>query len=69
MLESLFNKVIKKSYFIKKILEHRCFPVNIAKLLRTAFFTEHLGWLLLGITSLASIFLVLIVEKKKHLTE
>ena len=30
--------------FIKKRLQHRCFPVNIAKLLRTAFFIEHLPW-------------------------
>ena len=27
--------------FIKEILQHRCFPVNIAKFLRTSFFTEH----------------------------
>ena len=29
------------------ILQHRCFPKNIVKLLRTAFFMEHLRWLLL----------------------
>ena len=33
--------------FLKKRLQHRCFPVNIAKYLRTPFFTEHLRWLLL----------------------
>ena len=33
--------------FIKKKLQHRCFPVNIAKFLRTTFFIEHLRWLLL----------------------
>ena len=27
--------------FIKKRLQHRCFPVNIAKCLSTAFYTEH----------------------------
>ena len=27
---------------LKKRLQHRCFPVNIAKFLRTPFFTEHL---------------------------
>ena len=27
---------------IKKRLQRRCFPVNIAHVLRTAFFTEHL---------------------------
>ena len=32
--------------FIKKRLKHSCFPVNIAKVLRTLFFTEHLQWLL-----------------------
>ena len=34
MLESLFNN------FTKKRLQHWCFPVNIAKFLRTAFFIE-----------------------------
>ena len=28
-------------------LQHWCFPVNIAKYLRTALFIEHLWWLLL----------------------
>ena len=32
---------------LKNRLQHRCFPVNIAKFLGTAFFTEHLRWLLL----------------------
>ena len=32
MLESLFNKACS---FIKKKLQHRCFPVNIAKFIRT----------------------------------
>ena len=27
--------------FIRKRLQQRCFPVNIAKFLRTGFFTEH----------------------------
>ena len=31
MLESLFNKDLKQ--FIQKKLQHRCFPVNIAKIL------------------------------------
>ena len=49
VLEYLFHKVagLKTCNFIKKRLLHRCFPVNIAKLLRTAFFIEHLWWLLL----------------------
>ena len=31
----------------KKGLWHRCFPVNLAKFLRTSFFTNHLQWQLL----------------------
>ena len=40
MLESLFNTVacLKACNYIKKRLQHRGFPVNIGKLLRTAFF-------------------------------
>ena len=38
---------LKGYNFIKKRLD-RFFPVNIVKLLRTAFFIEHLRWLLLG---------------------
>ena len=36
MLESLFNEVadVKACNFIKKTLQHRCFPVNIVKLLK-----------------------------------
>ena len=37
MLESLFDKVAGVQAFIKKRPQHRCFPVNVAKLLRTAF--------------------------------
>ena len=37
MLEFLFNIVpgLKASNFIKKRLQHRCFPVNNEKILRT----------------------------------
>ena len=37
VLESRFNKVadLKACHFIKKRLQHRCFPVNIANFLRT----------------------------------
>ena len=37
MLESLFNKAasLQAWIFIKKRLQHRCFPVSIAKFLRT----------------------------------
>ena len=38
---------LKACNVIKKRLQHRCFPVNIVKLLRTAFFIEYLRWLLL----------------------
>ena len=33
--------------FIKKRLQHRCFPANIVKFCRIAFFIEQLQWLLL----------------------
>ena len=44
VLESLFNKVagLKACNYIKERLQHRCFPVNNVKFLRTHFFTEHL---------------------------
>ena len=50
MLELLSNKVtgLKAGNFIKKRLQHRCFPVNIGKLLRTDFLIEHHRWLLLS---------------------
>ena len=39
VLESLFNKIsgFQAWNFIEKRLQHRCFPVNVTKLLRTAF--------------------------------
>ena len=40
LLELLFKKVALK-FFIKKRLQQRYFPVNIAKILRTAFVIEH----------------------------
>ena len=39
-------------FFFKIIiyrLQHRCFPVNISKFLRTAFYIELLWWLILKI--------------------
>ena len=49
MLDSNFSKDSGPIYsnFIKKRLQHRCFPVKFAKFLRTPFLTEHLQWLLL----------------------
>ena len=35
-----FSKQVKACNFIKKRLRHSCFPVNIAKLLRIAFFQD-----------------------------
>ena len=39
MLESLFNKVVglKACNFIKRRLQHKCFPVKFAKCLRVPF--------------------------------
>ena len=36
-----------ESNFIKNRLQCKCFPVNVAKFLRTTFFKERLRWLLL----------------------
>ena len=49
VLDSLFNKVagLQISNFIKKWLQHRCFPVNVANFLRTVFCIEHPRCLLL----------------------
>ena len=56
--EKSFRSEIKKTFFRvyqvfsfrhTKRLQHRCFPMKIAKFLRTPFFTEHLQWLLLCI--------------------
>ena len=38
---------LKACNFIKKRLQYRYFPLNIAKFLRSAFFIKHLLWLLL----------------------
>ena len=40
MLKSLFNKVkgLQAFNFIKKRLQHKCLPVNIAKFLRAGFY-------------------------------
>ena len=50
--------VEKFSSFTEKhlcwILWQRCFPVKFAKILRTSFFTEHLGWLFREIYELNS---------------
>ena len=43
----LQENILKVYNFIEKRLQHMCFPVNIVKFLKTAFFIEHLWWLLL----------------------
>ena len=44
------KRCTKASFLMKKVTLGRCFPVNFAKFLRTAFFTEHYGALLLTIS-------------------
>ena len=46
---SLFLVKLQACYFIFKRLQHRCFPVNFFRILRTAFFIEHLRRLLLNV--------------------
>ena len=43
MLESLFNRVadIRACNFIKKKLQHSCFPVKFAKFFTITYFDEH----------------------------
>ena len=45
VLESLFSKVVSLEpwNFIKKKLQHRCFPVNIAKFLRKFYLKNTTG--------------------------
>ena len=38
---------MKACNFIKEVLQHRCVPVNIPKVLGAAFFIEQLQWVLL----------------------
>ena len=40
---------LRPATLLKKRLWRRCFPVNLAKFLRTTFLIEHLRWLLLTI--------------------
>ena len=50
VLESLFNKVGGLCSFIKKGLQRRCFPANIANFLRTAILKNVCERLLLNLT-------------------
>ena len=53
--------------FTKKEIQHRCFPVNFVKFLRTSFFIEHFQWhnfdgfVIQGNTQLYHLF-----QKNKH---
>ena len=48
LCQNLFiNKGLRSVTLLKKRLWHRCFPVNFARFLRTAFLKGHLRWLLL----------------------
>ena len=52
MLEPLFNEAAGLTSQAATLLKRDsktgvCFPVNVAKFLRTAFFKEHLWWLFL----------------------
>ena len=55
---SFFNKVtdLKVCNFIKKRLQHRCFPVNILEFSRSTFFIEYL-WSLVAASVSCSLFL------------
>ena len=44
---SNFLLCLRLAPFLKKMLWHRCFPVNCDKFLRALFFIKHLRWLLL----------------------
>ena len=50
-------QTLNQCNFIKKRLQHRCFPANIAQMLRISSLTEHLWWLFLN--DLSRIFLLL----------
>ena len=68
VLESLFNKVtgLQTCNFIKKRLQHRCFPVNIAKFLRTPVLKNICERLLLQITLLSLIVQVIPIKWRGH---
>ena len=61
MLESLFNKVagLQPSNIIKERLQPRCFPVNIAKFLRTP--------ILKNICELLLLLIVIFLQENNHI--
>ena len=54
--------------FIKRRLQLRLFPMNIAKFLRTAFFIEHLQWLFLNIFIIFLYFLLVMFTNSYRMT-
>ena len=62
VLESLFNKVI---FLIKRILQHRSLPVNIANLLRTPILKKICERLLLSVRRSDKFFIYTICFKGK----
>ena len=67
VLESLFNKVadIRPATVLKKRLQHKCFPVNFAKFLRTNFSQNTSGRLLLYGIGLSQIFKLPSISNEK----
>ena len=56
LLKILQNSQENSESSLKMRPQHKCFLVNFAKFLRTAFFIEHLRWLLLNLSSCFYIF-------------
>ena len=48
LCKSFFYSINWPATLLKKKLWHRCFPVNLAKFVKTPFFKEYLRWLLLN---------------------
>ena len=53
---AVVRKHLRTCNFIKKRLQHRCFPAKSAKFLRTPFLLEHFQWLLLSLEKFSKIF-------------
>ena len=63
ILKSVFDKVAGLKDWK---LQHRCFPVNISKFLRTAFFIEHLRWLTMMMMMMMNCFFCGMVDRGKR---
>ena len=68
----MYRSSLRPGTLFKNRLWHRCFSVNFAKFLKTAFFKEHLRWLLLYVKEIgrrtfnAECFLSLIGQGQAH---